>query len=523
MAGVGILDRVLLRMSGVGQSPAFPSAPDYPLSLDEPLLWLAENDPWTIRDACEGTSVIGDTGSGKTTGSGRAIARAFLKAGFGGLVLTDKASEREVWERYCRETGRADALLIVSPREPWRFNFLDYQFERAGEGAGHTENAVATFMNVVENRYEGGKRATQDAFWTDNARRLLRYSLEVLVAAGEPVSMDGIMEVVRSIPFPKDEDGTIIWPDGNSLKRLLDRAEKARGAGSVKSARDFFEREFGPSATRQRSGIVATLTGMADPFLSGPVKELFCTGTNFIPEFSRRGAIILLDLPYEQWEEVGRTAQLLFKYVWQRAVLRRDGLPPGERPVFLWVDEAQTFATRYDRAFQEKARSAVAASVYLTQSYSNYLAALEPGRGEPTTNALLGNLATKIFHRNGDKTTNEWAADTIGKGLVTRRSGGSTTTNGYNRDQSTGFNYGNDAEAWSFGAQDGRSRGQSFARGGNQGWQEVIDYLVPPTLFTHLKSGGPQHDWQVQGVVFKAGKRWNRTGRTYLDVTFPQR
>ena len=41
-------------------------------------------------------------------------------------------------------------------------------------------------MNVIENRYEGGKRATQDAFWTDNVRRLLRYSLELLTAAGEP-------------------------------------------------------------------------------------------------------------------------------------------------------------------------------------------------------------------------------------------------------------------------------------------------------------------------------------------------
>lgn len=523
MAGVGILDRVLLRMSGVGQAPAFPAAPDYPLSLDEPLLWFAEKDPWTIRDACEGTSVIGDTGSGKTSGSGRAIARAFLKAGFGGLVLTDKASEREVWERYCRETGRSDSLLIVSPREPWRFNFLDYQFARAGEGAGHTENAVATFMNVVENRYEGGKRATQDAFWTDNARRLLRYSLEVLVAAGERVSMDGIMEVIRSVPFPKGEDGVIVWPEDNSLKQLFDRAERVSGAGSVKAARDFFEREYGTSAIKQRSGIVATFTGMADPFLGGPVKELFCTDTSFVPEFSRRGAIILLDLPYEQWEEVGRTAQLLFKYVWQRAMLRRNGLPPGERPVFLWIDEAQTFATRFDRAFQEKARSAVAASVYLTQSYSNYLAALDPGRGEPTTNALLNNLATKIFHRNGDQATNEWAANTIGKGRVIRRSGGTTRSDGMSHDQSTGVNFGNDSQAWSMGAQDGSSRSQNFSRGDNAGWQEVIDYLVPPTLFTHLKSGGPLNDWQVQGVVFKAGKSWNRTGRTYLDVTFPQR
>lgn len=529
MPGIGLLDRVLSRVSGVEVQPgepfmpALPSGPDYSLSLDEPLVWFSPKDPWSIRDSCEGTSIIGETGSGKTTGSGQAIAKAFLKAGYGGLILTDKASEREVWERYCRETGRLDSLLVVSPRHPWRFNFLDYQFARAGEGAGHTENAVATFMTVIENRYEGGKRSSQEAFWTDNARRLLRYTLEILLAAGEPVSMDSIMEVIRAVPFPKAESGKIDWPADNFLKGLIDRAEARGGTSGMKPARDFFEREFATSATRQRSGVVSTFTGMADPFLSGPVKELFCTTSNFVPEFSRRGGIILLDLPYEEWEEIGRSAQLLFKYVWQRAILRRNGLPPGERPVFLWVDEAQTFATRFDRSFQEKARSAVAATVYLTQSISNYHAAMDPTRGEAQTNALLGNLATKIFHRNGDQATNEWAANTIGKGIVHRRSAGNNTSDGFNLQDSTGFNYNADPQAWSHGAQDSKSRSQNFSRGANESWQEVIDYYVPPTLFTRLKGGGPQQDWQVQGVVFKAGKTWSRTGRTYLDVTFPQR
>ena len=526
MARVGLLDRTLAKLSGVEPEagpdlPTLPAGPAYNLSLDEPLLWFSPKDPWTLRDACEGTSIIGDTGSGKTSGSGQAIAKAFLKAGFGGLVLTDKASEREVWERYCRETGRSESLLIVHPAAPWRFNFLDYQFARAGEGAGHTENAVATFMNVIENRYEGGKRATQDAFWTDNVRRLLRYSLELLTAAGEPVTMDGVMEIIRSIPFPKGEGGKIEWPEGNSAKALFEQAE-ARGQ-PAKAARDFFEREFGPSASRQRSGIVSSFTGMADPFLSGPVKELFCTRTNFVPEFSRRGAIILIDLSYEQWEEIGRTAQLLFKYVWQRAILRRSGLPKGERPVFLWVDEAQTFATRYDRAFQEKARSAVAATVYLTQSYSNYLASMEPMRGEAQTNALLGNLATKVFHRNGDEATNEWAAKTIGKGPVWRRQMGTNSSDGFNYGQQDGYNFSSGSGEWSGGAQDGTSRQRSISSGSNEGWSEQIDYLVPPALFTRLKSGGPGNQWQVQGVVFKAGKSWARTGRTYLDVTFPQR
>ena len=54
-------------------------------SLDRPLLdWTGQGDLWTIGDACEGTLILGGNGSGKTRGSGRFIARSFLKAGFGG-------------------------------------------------------------------------------------------------------------------------------------------------------------------------------------------------------------------------------------------------------------------------------------------------------------------------------------------------------------------------------------------------------------------------------------------------------
>ena len=49
---------------------------------------------WTVRDAVEGVQIFGGIGSGKTSGSGRMIALKFLKAGFGGLVLTVKPDER---------------------------------------------------------------------------------------------------------------------------------------------------------------------------------------------------------------------------------------------------------------------------------------------------------------------------------------------------------------------------------------------------------------------------------------------
>jgi hypothetical protein len=81
-----------------GQSPRDP--------LDTPLLELSPTDHWTIRDACEGVQIFGAIGSGKTTGSGAALAMRYLQHGFGGLVCCAKPEERALWQGYMRDAGR---------------------------------------------------------------------------------------------------------------------------------------------------------------------------------------------------------------------------------------------------------------------------------------------------------------------------------------------------------------------------------------------------------------------------------
>ena len=68
-------------------------------------------DDVTLRDACQGILITGGTGSGKTSGSGAAIAGAFLRAGMGGLVLVAKPEEAELWRRYCKRRGRLGSLI----------------------------------------------------------------------------------------------------------------------------------------------------------------------------------------------------------------------------------------------------------------------------------------------------------------------------------------------------------------------------------------------------------------------------
>ena len=132
--------------------------------LDTPLLHFSDHaqDVWRIRDACEGAQIFGATGSGKTSGSGRALARAFLENDFGGLVLCAKNDEPELWLRYAEETGRQSDIIRLSHEQ---FNFLAYEANRPGVGAGQTENLVTLFMQVAEIANQRQGHASADLYW----------------------------------------------------------------------------------------------------------------------------------------------------------------------------------------------------------------------------------------------------------------------------------------------------------------------------------------------------------------------
>ena len=42
-------------------------------------------DTWNLQDAFQGVLIMGENGSGKTSGSGKHFARKYLQNGFGGL------------------------------------------------------------------------------------------------------------------------------------------------------------------------------------------------------------------------------------------------------------------------------------------------------------------------------------------------------------------------------------------------------------------------------------------------------
>lgn len=477
------------------------------------LLKLGENNHpqnyWTINDAFQGTQIFGSSGSGKTSGSGAHLARAFLKANFGGVVLTAKTDERQTWEKYAREAGRTRDLLIFSEENYHRFNFLQYECERKNRGSGNTENLVNLFCTVME--VADRKSSTGgEGYWIRAVKQLLRNAFDLMALAETEINLPDLYKLITSAPNSVDEVADPSWQSNSIcwllIERAKDRTTKAGKETDFLMTEAYWLREFARLANDTKTAIVNMFTSMADCFLRGLMREMFCGKTTFTPEDCfDKGKIIILDFPVKEYHELGIFSQVIFKYVWQRAVERRippmksrEELQSSIRPVFLWADESVFFCNENDAAFQATARSSRACTVYLTQNLPGYQTAFMSAGGKSAAETFLGNLQTKIFHTNGDPQTNNWAADSIGRVRQAQIH--------------TGFQQG---EQNRHGSQ---NAGSSFS----------FEYSVQPQEFTGLMTGGVENDGQVECFIFQAGRSWlqNRNSelieRNYLRHTFKQ-
>lgn len=515
-------------MSG-SSGPRFGQAIERGQSIAEEELGVFGGRTWKIGDAFQGTQIFGGTGSGKTTGSGAAIALAFLRAGFGGLVLTAKADDGPRWRRYAQLCGREGDIVEIIPGSDASFNILDHEYRRGGR---LTHNVVSLLMGAMTS---GTDSTSSEPYWNEALRELLIHAIDLSVLSGAGVeSRNGgppsprsdilsllmIDRIIRSAPQSRDDVRDPDWRRDSACWRLLRQADAACQAGALSPALrrdleatiDYWVQDFPNLSARTRSIIVSTFTAKVAGLLRSPLRELFFENTDpaFSPESSMRaardgrfGKIIIVNLPVKTYGEVGRLAQILYKIAWTRTADRRSGLfgatgqsSPNnatptddtlQSPAFLWADESQYFITPEDQLFQQTARSSRVATVYLTQNVGNYKSVL--GRGnEAAVYSLLGNLQTKVFHTNGDPATNRFAEETFGKEWSSLQSksvsAGDSSQNGH--------------------------VSHSTSRNTNSSLH-FVDVATAKDM-TMLMSGGRRYQYKIGAIVFQAGRNWSKPG-----------
>jgi TraM recognition site of TraD and TraG len=487
-------------------------------------------DYWTVDDATKGIVILGGTGSGKTSASGKTLAKKFLKEGWGGLVLCAKTDEADLWRQYCKETGREKDLIVFGNGsvhhsgkfvdEEIVFNPIDYEMKRSGEGAGETQNITNIFMNIYRmgNRIAGENDAKEERFWDVALKRCLNRTIELIKLANEDLTYKNMVRIITScaevseemvreiveVVIRDDEEaekGNKLLEENNnfcmkclvkSYINVMDDDEESARYNAYELVLTYFTQTFNNLGDRTRSTISESFMGLAEPFLSGLLYRHFSGVTNIYPELVyEEQKIIVLDLPVKEYLEAGITAQCVFKLLFQQAIERRD-VNKYPIPIFLWADEAQYFINPYDQIFLTTARGSRAVTVFLSQNISNFLAVMSSGHDtKAKVDSLLGNLSTKIFHANADAETNEYASRLIGQAMTTLGTKGTSS---------------------------------AFLSLNFQVSESTTSHFLPqiqPREFTVLKSGGRHNEFEVESIVFVSGKLWSNN-TNFIKTSFVQ-
>lgn len=478
---------------------------------------------WTARMAVEGLQVFGGIGSGKTSGSGKKIMLKFLANGFGGLVLTAKPGEKEMWEECCRKTNRLHDLVVIEPGGKHAFNFMEYESSNSDTQIPLTANLVQVLRTVIKASEDKSKSSKEDSFWETGLDMILSNIIDLCLLAYGKVTVSDMYDIFLSAPKPQTTTGKEKESSNKAFRKAygivtknlkekvkrweagLEEAQKNRfkendglylkmieelfpEARTLRFIDQFFAETFRDLSSKTRSILDFIYSGFLYRLLQDPVYSLFSKNpSTVLPEDSTKGKIILINLPVKIYNKVGRDCQILMKYIWQRAMEKRN-LAESDIPVFLWADEAQNFLHEYDSEYQATARSSRISTVYLTQNLPNYNANMGGDQSADRVKSFCSTMCTKIFHANTDMDTNRYASDLIGEAWT----------------EDTGINI---------------NLGENPNVGNSKKY--TLRKMVRPEEFVTLKTGGVPNSFLVESYVHIQGSPFHN-GFNHIKVTFKQ-
>ncbi len=517
------------------------------------LLRIAPEDYISTQDLTGNFLIFGITGSGKTSGSGKALRAALMRAGAsvgqpsGGIVLCAKPDEIELWCHDARQNGREQSLIVFSPESGHCFNPIDVELARRGSEA---IGAITDYIMCIADAVNDGGGGTEEKFWADSKKLLLRKTLPILYSATGTVRLEDVTRFIQTAPTDAEQYKDDKWKEHSFWFRTMYAARVKPivpiGDDEFNHIGHYWRDEFARLDNKTRSNMCISLTVALDRFSTGPLKRCFTGKTTFTMESTWHGAIILVAFPVLTMNEDGVIANKLMKLAWQRCVLSRNSLPEQHRRAltFCYADECQLFLLPQDAEFLSVSRQSNAASVFLTQSYASLVNMVGGKRPHEAAEQFCGNCRSRIFHTLDQKTA-QWAADTCGKGVQLRRNWSEGETVGFNRGMSMGENeswgqnssvsmskdaQGRESSSVSFGSSSGGGTNTGVNRGRNEGYSstsgqsEQIDYDLQPSFFArHLKTGGPENGFEVSGIWFQAGRTFRATGTNYLYTRFMQK
>jgi type IV secretory pathway TraG/TraD family ATPase VirD4 len=224
-----------------------------------------------------------------------------------------------------------------------------------------------------------------------------------------------------------------VQPAMGALKTLLGQYEEILRSKQIEPQLDtiwaYFSEEYLNIANEKTAGSVAMVaTNLVSIFVHPPYSEIFASKATFNFNMAiDEGKIVYLDMPSSYYGAAATVAAIAFKIDFFRCMLSRPRLsirnPDGtqgdrvvnqERPMSYFCDEFASIVSTGDETgeagFMDKVREFKCGCLLGTQSIPMLLKKIS----EHEVDAILTNTACKLFLRNTDVKTNEYASKILG-------------------------------------------------------------------------------------------------------------
>jgi type IV secretory pathway TraG/TraD family ATPase VirD4 len=434
--------------------------------LDLPLMEIPGLGPFTVRDAFQNVGFVGSIGSGKTT-SAKTYYRALLLEQFGGLVLSVKETQIEEIVSLARDCGRERDVIILGVQQGHRFNPLD------GASVITATELLVDLSDVISGRSRG--EGDNAGFWRATCKIMVERLVVLCRAIHGRIEVRDLAKMFAGRADSLNQLADPVWRQTSVMASALDVA-RGRPEEELQRAVEYFGHDFPTHGGDLRGSIAATVSVVLESLRTGAMLKLFSGQSTFtMRDLFSGGKICVVGLPGEGSEadgiskSEGRIANVLMQFCFCRAVTQAK----RHQNVFLISDECQETISQELQEKLSLMRESRVAVVLLTQD----LAALDTRMGRDIREGILGKCATRVFLRQVQGATKEWAAKEIGKFREQRLT---------------------ESRTWGTG---GPKHGEST--------QPAEEWRVRPEVFGKLENGGPENKFIVETIVQKDGT-WAR-------------
>lgn len=316
----------------------------------------------TLRDISTHLFALGASGTGKTFGVLRPVAKAWADLNKGGMIVLDGKGvlPLEISE-YCNGSD----FLLISPEHTPAYNPL------LGMSADSFADTLADIC--------GGSDA--DPFWSNSGRLMVRMASNALQMTGRTLSFSGVYDF-------------LVMPAEERNEALSGLPETSVIAKNVIS---YFTKELPAMDEKTRENVLQNVRSWLGNIINNAVLSEWCEASNNVTNVEEVfiGSRIGVLLPESLYGEGAKIiSALVMRRIYDAAKKRGDrwNAQPGQTPVMMIADEIQNLLSSADI---ENAAISRSLGLYLVMASQN-VDGLYKRLGKDGSVQMLGNFASLI-------------------------------------------------------------------------------------------------------------------------------